>query len=162
MQEQDAVIDIFDDQGKNIGHKFRYEINKRLDILKQVNMVVIDDKKRMFVTKAKGGLWPGKWGTSAAGLVRHDEALADAAKRTLKRELGISAELKWFGESMYNFDGIKRLFSVFSGSTKAEPKLNPEDAEEGKWVTFEEAEQMIKNDECMPTFAIALEVIKAK
>ncbi len=155
MQEKDALIDIFDDLSKNIGHKFRHEINDRLDIVKQVNIVLLDDK-RIFVTKAKGGLWPGKWGTTAAGLVRHDEALADAAKRTLKRETGITTELIWLGESMYNFDGIRRIMSIFHGKTKAQPKLNADDAEEGKWATVEEATKM----DIMPTLAVALEIVK--
>ena len=155
MQEKEALIDVFDEDRKNIGHKFRNEVNKRLDILKQVNIIILDDKKRIYVTKAKNG-----WGTSAAGLVRHDEALADAAKRTLKRELGLTMELKATQENYYNFEGVRRLLSVHHGTTKTEPKPNPEDVEEGKWVTTEEAEQMIKNDECMPTFAVALEVMK--
>jgi len=158
MQEKEALIDIFDDDGNNIGHKLRQEINERIDILKQVNIVLINEDK-IYIAKAKDGLWLGKWGTSAAGIVRHEESLADAAQRTLKRELGITVELEWQGENFYNFDGVKRLLSIFKGSTKAEPKPNSEEVEEGKWVTKEEAEQIIKQGEGMPTLAVALEVI---
>ncbi len=156
MQERDALIDVFDEEGKNIGHKFRHEINNKLDIVKTVNIILMDDKKRIFVAKAKGEPWPGKWGTSAAGLVRHDEALADAAKRTLKRELGITAELTWLGQNYYNFDGMKRFMSVFIGKTKTQPKINKEDAEEGKWATLQETGKL----DMMPTLAVALEIIK--
>jgi isopentenyldiphosphate isomerase len=61
---------------------------------------------------------------------------------------------------MYNFDGVRRLMSVYFGKTNAEPKPNPADVEEGKWATFEEVDQMIKNSEAMPTLAVALELLK--
>jgi len=156
MQEKEALIDIFDEDGKNIGHKFRNEVNERIDILKVVAIVLVDDANKVFTAKASGGHWPGKWGSSAGGVVRHDEALADAAKRTLKRELKLTENLEWLGENYYNFDGVRRFMSVFVGRTKAEPKLNPEDAEEGKWVTIQEAAQL----DTMPTFNIALEIVE--
>ncbi len=156
MQEKDALIDTFDEQGENIGHKFRHEVDKRIDILKQVNIILLNDENKVFVTKSTSELWPDKWGSSAAGLVRHDESLPDAAKRTLKRELGVDVELKWLGENYYNFDGVRRFMSVFIGTVKGELKANPEDVQEGKWVTLEETDKL----DGMPTLHVALEIVK--
>ena len=161
MQQKDALIDIFDEAGKNVGHKFRSEVNKRKDILKAVNIVLVDDQNKIFVVKAsKDSIFPGMWGTSAAGLVRHDESNLDAAKRTLKRELGITAELTDLGQNFYDFNGVKRFMSVFYAKTKAQPKVNPSDAEEGKWATIKEVEQMIEKGVCMPTLDVAVKQLK--
>ena len=156
MQEKDALIEIYDDSGKNTCHKFRHEINKKLDIVKTAVVLILNDKKQVFICKSKEEPWPGKWGCSAAGIVRHEESLADAAKRTLKRELGLTEELTWLGESFYNFDGIRTFMSVFQGKTKTQPK--PKESEEAKWVSIEEAKKM----DIMPTLAVALEVLRVK
>jgi len=154
MQEKEALIDIFDEDGTMIEHKERGDVNKRTDILKVVQIMLINDEGKVFVTKLGEGLYQGKWASSAAGIVRHDEALADAASRTLKRELGVSTELTWDGENFYNFDGIKRFMSVFHGKTNQDPTVN--EAEEGKWVTIEEAEDL----DSLPALPIVLEIIK--
>jgi len=156
MQEQEAVIEVYNEKGEVIVSKPRKDVNKKIDILKSVVILVVNGKKELFMIKARDSLWADKWGGSCAGLVRHDEDVREAAKRTLQRELGINDNLNFLGEQYHDWDGVKRLLNVFSARVNDnKPNPNKNDIKEWRWVSFDEAQAMIKRNECMPSINAA-------
>jgi isopentenyldiphosphate isomerase len=155
MQEKQALIGIYDKQGKLINQKYRKNIDKRKDVLKTVNIILTNNENEVFMIQANDGLWPGKWGGSCAGLVRVNETDESTASRTLKRELCITTSLKKLSEEYKDFGEAKRIFSVFHSKIDEKPSPNSNDILEGKWVSFDKAKKMINDNKCMPTFESA-------
>ncbi|MBI4146012.1 NUDIX domain-containing protein [Candidatus Woesearchaeota archaeon] len=156
MQEKEALIDTFDENGKVVAHKLRKDINKTTDILKAVYIILENNHEEVYLTLSTGELWKGKWGVSAAGIVRHNETPLQAAQRTLKRELGIIAELQETHSGFYTFGPVKRWMWAYKAQTRSQPKPNTADVEEGTWMTHTQAEKLIKSGRCMPTLEKAL------
>jgi isopentenyldiphosphate isomerase len=160
MQEKEAIIAVYNEEGIVIEKKPRKDINKEKDILKTANIILINNKNQIFMIKANDFLWKDKWGGSCAGLVRHKETPKQAAKRTLKRELNINIKLQHLAENFHNFNSTKRFLSVFLVKTNNNPIINLNDIKEGKWISFKEAQILINNNKCMPTFESSFEILK--
>ena len=155
MQDADALIAVFNKEGKIMGKKLRKDVDKEKDILKTVVILIQNSKDDFLLTKPRVTLWVGKWGSSAAGMVRYGENVEEAAVRTLYRELGLEIPLTKKDESFYNFGGVCRFLSVFHGKSDF-ILVNKEDATEYRWFSTEE----IKKLQCMPTLDAALERYK--
>lgn len=163
MQEGDATIPIYDEQGDCIGEKVRGEVDKKHDILKSVSILLFNRKRELFVVRIaeNDSLYPGVFGCSAAGLVRHDETAEDAAVRTLQRELNINSTLHYHGERFVDLNGVKRFMNVFSATMpglREKIAVNPDDAIEGFWAVLEKLDK----SKCMPTLLKALQIINIK
>ncbi|MBI1970368.1 NUDIX domain-containing protein [Candidatus Woesearchaeota archaeon] len=172
MQEGDATISVYDEQGDCIGEKIRGEVDKKQDILKSVHILLFNRKEELFVVRVAGhdSLYPKMIGCSAAGLVRSDETVEEAAIRTLQRELrlGINGELgidgnqhglQYHGEQFVSMNDVKRFMNVFSivfDGDAGVVDLNPDDAEEGCWVSINKLDKK----SCMPTLLEALRMLK--
>src|SRR3989344_5670437 len=113
MQEQDSLISVYDVSGKIISNKLRKDVDKKNDILKTVIILVINNQNKVFITKIPSNHFTERWGASAAGMVRKDEKIIDAAKRTLNRELDLLKNPIFLSENFYDFNVIKRFMSVF-------------------------------------------------
>ncbi len=163
MQENDALIGVYNAKGEIIGQKSRKEIDKKKDILKTANIILFNHSNDIFMIKAADSLWKDKWGGSCAGLVRKNESVEEAATRTLQRELGIKVKINLIGEEYCDFGDAKRIFAVFVGRV-SEDQLSPnkEDFKEWSWNSFRKAHEMSQKDECMPTFKKALEMMNIK
>jgi len=48
MQEQEAVIEVYNEKGEVIVSKPRKDVNKKIDILKSVVILVVNGKKELF------------------------------------------------------------------------------------------------------------------
>ena len=136
MQEQDSIILVYDISGKVISNKLRKDIDKKGDIIKTVIILVINNQNKIFVTKLPDSPFNEKWASSAAGMVRKDEKIIDAAKRTLQRELNLLKNPVFLSEKFYDFNILKRLMSVLYIKTGDLPKINPDDVRDSKWMTF--------------------------
>ena len=168
MQEGDATIPVYDEQGDCIGEKIRGEVDKKQDILKSVHVLVFNRKGDLFVVRVAGhdSLYPNMIGCSAAGLVRSDETVEEAAVRTLQRELGFGINgnqhnFQYHGEQFISMNGVKRFMNVFSivldnGVGADVVDLNQDDAEEGWWVSINKLDKKA----CMPTLVEALRILK--
>lgn len=160
MQEKEVLIEVFSQNLESLGVKKRKDVDKYNDIFQSVNIFLMNKKNQIFITLPKKSVWPGKLSSSCSGLVRYKETPLEAAKRTLKRELGIEARLILIEEKFYSFEGIKRLISYYRASTAVNPKINKKEIAEGRWLNIEEIENLIAHDECMPPFMAGFELLK--
>ena len=161
MQEREAIIGIYNEQGELIKTKHRSQVDKKQDILKTAIVLVFNNQNQIFTIRARESVWQKEnWGGSCATLIRHQEDPKNAAKRTHKRELNIEAQPQFITEKYYNWKGIKRFLSVFKLETKKEIKPNPNDFYETRWISINEAEILVNNNQCIPTFEAGLKLLK--
>lgn len=160
MQFGNAPIALFDELGDQRGWKARRDINKKRDLVKSVNVILLNQANQVFMIKARRSLWPGTWGGSCAGLVRQGESTIDAAHRTVLRELAIEAPIQLLDERYRDLGAAKRLFAIFLARTREQPRVSRRDIVDARWVSLGEAEQMVGRGTCAPTFQAALDVVK--
>ena len=160
MQFGNAPIALFDQSWRETGSKTRRHIDKKRDLVKAVNIILLNEANHVFMIKARSSLWPGKWGGSCGGLIRHGESIVDAAHRTLLRELRIEAPLQLLDERYRDLGAAKRLFSIFLVRTREQPRVSRRDIMDARWASLGEAEQMVRRGTCSPTFQAALDVVK--
>ncbi|MBS3167639.1 NUDIX domain-containing protein [Candidatus Woesearchaeota archaeon] len=162
MQNPKSKVIVCDKQGKLIETKLRKDIDRKNDCLKTVNIFLIDQNNRIFITMPLQSVWGGKWCSSAAGMVQVGETSEEAAVRTAKRELGID-DVSFLWESYYEFLDIKRFISFFYSKVDSKNiKGNPEDVSESKWVGLDDILQLVEKDTISPTLLVGLDTIKKK
>jgi isopentenyl-diphosphate delta-isomerase len=106
---------------------------------------------------------PGLWTNTCCSHPRPGESLEDAVHRRLKEEMGFDCELKRVFHVIYKADVGNGLTEwefdhVFIGKFDGEPKPNPEEASDWKWVSLEEVERDVKEhpEKYTPWFRIIL------
>jgi isopentenyl-diphosphate delta-isomerase type 1 len=88
--------------------------------------------------------WPGVWSNSCCGHVMLHEAVAAAAKRRLKFELGINGVALEMALPDFRYraekDGVveNEICPVLIGVVTSEPRINPSEVERIKWVNWNE------------------------
>ncbi len=58
-------------------------------------------------------VWPSYWDIAAGGVVEAGEDISHSAARELREELGVSAELRYLGDSWYRDDHVQVLSSMY-------------------------------------------------
>jgi len=134
------------------------------------SIFIFNSEGKLLIQKRAQGkmLWPGFWANTCCSHPRKDEEYLDVAKRRLKEEIGIKAELEYKFKFSYkvkykDIGSENELCSVFFGKYESdEIKANPEEIEEWKWVGIEELKQDIKNhpEIYAPWFKMEMEKIK--
>ncbi len=162
MQYGNARVGLFDEAGREVGWKTRRDIKKRRDLVRAVNIILLNQANEVFMIKARNSLWPDKWGGSCAGLARRGESVIDAAHRTLLRELQTEARLQLLDERYRDFEGVRRIHAVLIGQTTAQPRISKRDIREAEWVSLGEANRMVRGAMCTPAFAAALDVVQRR
>ncbi len=87
--------------------------------------------------------WPGVWSNSCCGHVMLHESIEAAARRRLKCELGMRVDKLHLILPDFRYraekDGVveNEICPVFVGFTSAQPKPNPNEVNDVKWVDWE-------------------------
>jgi len=107
---------------------------------------------------------PGLWTNTCCSHPRPGEELEDAAHRRLKEEMGFDCELKEDFDFIYKakFDnGLTEweFDHVFLGQYDGSPRINPNEADDWKWIKMRDLKKDIKANprNYTPWFKIALE-----
>ncbi len=95
---------------------------------------------------------PGLWSNTCCGHPRPGEETGAAAVRRLKEEMGIDGvELKEVFSLAYDLpvSGLveKEFDHIFFGRFDGQPRLNPEEAQDFRWVNLEELKRDIEKNE---------------
>ena len=89
----------------------------------------------------------GLWTNACCGHPRRGEEIAEAARRRLREELGIEAELREVFSFTYTArdpgSGLteKEFDHVFVGSFDGQPQPDPEEMDDTRWIDCEELER---------------------
>ena len=105
----------------------------------------------------------GLWTNACCSHPRKGEKTIDAAHRRLQEEFGFDTDLKEILSFMYRADSDGELSEyefdhVFVGTFDGEPKPNPEEIDDYKWITLDDLENDVKENpkKYTPWFKIIL------
>ena len=85
----------------------------------------------------------GLWANACCSHPRSGETLADAVRRRMQEEIGVSCPVEEIGHFVYRSQYAEHLFEyeydhVFLGTYRGEFTLNPEEVSEAKWIGLED------------------------
>ena len=148
-----------DEKDKEIGLEEKIKAHKEGKLHRAFSVFVFNQKGEMLLqrralTKYHSG---GLWTNTCCSHPRKGEDVDKAASRRLKEEMGFSCGLKEVFSFIYKtgFDNglMEHEFDhVFVGAYESEPKINPEEVAEYKWVTMEDLLKDVKKNPQNYTF----------
>lgn len=153
--ENKELLDIVDQTGNLIGKSQRSEVYKEGLLHPAVNILVINKKGQIFIQKRSSKKFlPFYWDISAAEHVKSGESYKSAAVRGLKEELLIVSPVKLLRKkhlqkneyqtkkiNLIEYELVQTYGTIYNGKIE----LNPEEISEGRFVSFEELIELIKN-----------------
>ncbi|MEA2097899.1 MAG: isopentenyl-diphosphate Delta-isomerase [Patescibacteria group bacterium] len=165
MPEEIILVDKND---KEIGTGEKMKVHQDGALHRAFSIFVFNSQNKMLLQKrAKtkyhcGGLWTN----TCCSHPRAGELLEEAIHRRLQEEMGFDCELKEIGNFIYKAEFDNGLTEheydhIFTGKFDSTPNLNPEEADDYKWIDLNNLKKKIKKnpDDFTVWFKIALEKI---
>ncbi|HET9411456.1 MAG TPA: hypothetical protein VFO38_01260 [Candidatus Saccharimonadales bacterium] len=161
MGHQDELVVILNKEGEVVGSKPRKELNKRTDIHHTVFVQLITPDKKLVMAQIPQredlpNLYPYRWGTTMATIVRVDESALGAATRGLKRELHFQrATPELLGEKMLQLpDGVHIKATCYRMTSEVPRLFSEKDIAELRTRSLEQVRDLVDNHPAMltPTF----------
>lgn len=144
MQHEEQII-LVDTNDVQVGTLEKLETHKKGLLHRAFSIVVKNNKGDMMLQKRAIGKYHsgGLWTNTCCGHPRNGEDLVSAAHRRLKEEMGFDCPLEEAKAFIYTADVGRDLkenefLHVFVGKYENDPVLNPEEAEDWKWIAEEE------------------------
>lgn len=142
---------LVDEDNNPIGTGEKMDVHKQGLLHRCFSIMVYNSNRDILLQRRASSKYhcPGLWSNACCSHPRPGEHLILAARRRLKEEMGISAPLKEAGvEFIYKVkvgDLIEHeydhlLYGIFDG----EPQINPEEADEWKWIAFDDLRRDMK------------------
>ena len=162
---------LVDEKDKEIGTEEKMKAHQNGGRLHRCfSIFIFNSKGQMLLQKrAKtkyhcGGLWTN----TCCSHPRPGESLEEAVHRRLKEEMGFDCDLKEDFSFIYkaNFGELTEweFDHVFTGKFDGEPKINPEEVDDFKWINVRVLQEDIKENptKYTPWFKIAIKKLNLK
>lgn len=153
--QDEPLIMIVDENDNPIGAKPKKEIWEK-GLRHRIARIMVEDESGNILLQKRADslqLYPERWDDSAAGHVDEGEEYLQAAERELDEEIGLkNVELEELGsyKQEHTFEWRKmnrfnRVYRIVVDRDKTEFKVNPSEVSELKWLSVEEAKDLIKD-----------------
>ena len=150
MVENVILVDEFD---KKLGLMEKMEAHEKGLLHRAISIFVLNSKNELLLQKRavskyhSGGLWTN----TCCSHPRNLETIEDATQRRLMEEMGFNCELNKIFDFIYKAELDKGLTEhefdhVFLGYFEGKPTLNPEEAEDFKWMHLDTLSVDIKTN----------------
>ncbi|MHB8836371.1 MAG: 50S ribosomal protein L11 methyltransferase [Candidatus Methylomirabilia bacterium] len=150
------VFDLVDEQGRIVGRAPRALCHRTPSLLhRAAHVIVTDGAGRIYLQKRSSAkdIQPGKWDTSVGGHVDAGEDHEAGARREMREELGLAGELRFLYRYLWRTSCETELVETFLHVARSEPEIRPEEIEEGRWFTLEEAAALVTGGGATPNLA---------
>lgn len=144
----EEFLEVVDRDGNAIWVAPRSEIHGNPALIhKVVHVLVFNKKGELLLQKrsASKDVAPGKWDTSVGGHVNPDEALPAAAKREMKEELGIDAQLTYLYSYMHTNSYETEIVYTYSCVHDSEIIFDRLEIDEVRYWSLEEIRERISD-----------------
>lgn len=148
-QEQ---IDILDDQGEFAFVTTRRDMRDRNLWHRTVFVVVTNLAGDVLVHRRADwkDVWPGLWDFAFGGVISSGEAWEAAAIRELAEEAGISAELTYLGEGIYEDEDVRERARIYRAHHEGPFGFPDGEVVEVAWVSLHDLQEWTANHEICP------------
>ena len=166
VSSQETLI-LVDGEDRQIGSETKVACHRHpLRLHRAFSVFLFDRDGRMLITKrsAKKDTWPGFWSNACCSHPHDEESTEEAARRRLREELGISAELRFLFTFEYRADydatwGEHELDHVFVGQCDGPLDPNRDEVDEAKFIDVADLKQDVRDrpERYTPWFKISLD-----
>ena len=135
------LVDIFDNE---LGHTDKANAHKKGLLHRAFSVFVVHDGKMLLQQRSRGKYHSGGlWTNACCSHPREGETLADAVPRRMREELGFASQAREcfhfvyrhvFDDGLIEYEYDHVFLTDYDGAVSADP----EEAEEIKWVSYEE------------------------
>lgn len=148
MEERVVLVN---PQDEVLGLMEKMQAHENALLHRAFSVFLFNDKGEMLLQQRAAGKYhsPLQWTNACCSHPRENESYLDAAKRRLKEELGISAELTERFNFLYKADVGQGLWEheldyVFTGEYNGDFTLNPEEVADIKYISINELKREIE------------------
>lgn len=147
MQEEYVIL--VNEQDEELGLMEKLEAHEKALLHRAFSVFIFNSKDQLLLQRRALHKYhsAGLWTNTCCSHPRPNENALEAAKRRLKEEMGMDADLSFKTKFIYKtaFDnGLTEheLDYVYTGKSDEHPAINPEEVDRYKWEAIED----IKND----------------
>lgn len=152
MNFMDDIL-LVDEDNNPVGTGEKMDVHRRGLLHRSFSILIYNSKREMLLQRRAGAKYhcPGLWSNACCSHPRPGEHLLLAAIRRLKEEMGIKISLKEMGvEFVYKVkigDLIEHEYNhLFYGQFDGAPKINPQEADDWKWMAFADLREDMKSN----------------
>ncbi len=140
-----------DEHDRVLGSVDRARVHQE-GILHRSGMVLLRNSAgRMYITfRANKPTFPHVHDAASTFHVAYGESYAEAAARESKEELGLYLRPKFLGTFIHHDPPEHQIVGVFLAETTEEPRLDPQEARDGRWISESEVQAIIKTGKVTP------------
>jgi isopentenyldiphosphate isomerase len=149
----EELVDIVDDDDQVIATVSRSQMRARRLLHRSVGIAVTSTDGRLLIHRRSDDkdIWPGWWDIAAGGVVASGETYAQAARRELAEELGVTAvEFEHLGHGRYVADDLAVLCELYRVVHDGPFRFDDGEIVEARWVTFAELDAMHSDHRFVP------------
>ena len=133
---------LVDEEDREIGHLSKAECHDGDGVLHRAFSIFIFNRRGELLLQRRSAekrLWPLFWSNSCCSHPRRGEDIAEATRRRLQQELGMTSELDhlftFSYHARYRDRGSEReMCWVFAGSSDETPRFNRNEIAEVRWI----------------------------
>jgi len=158
------IFDLVDEQGRVVGRAPRALCHRTPALLhRAAHVIVTDGAGRIYLQKRSHtkDIQPGKWDTSVGGHVDAGEDFEAGARREMREEIGLAGDLRFLYRYLWRTACETELVETFLHVARTEPRIRPEEIDEGRWFTVEEAGTLVARGVATPNLAEELRRVGA-
>ncbi len=151
MQEEKVIL--VNEKDEQIGLMPKMEAHEKGLLHRAFSVFIFNSKNQLMLQQRAHSKYhsPGLWTNTCCSHQREGESNVEAGKRRLQEEMGFSTDLKDTISFIYKapFDNglTEHEFDhILVGKFNDNPRLNPEEAEDYKWLSLEEVKEDMKNN----------------
>lgn len=143
---------LVDENDRVVGEMEKMQAHKRARLHRAVSVFIVNSRKEWLLQKRADEKYhsAGLWSNTSCTHPLKDEDSEICAKRRLKEEMGIDAELQYVFNFIYRAELNNALCEheldhVYIGMTDEKPEVNPDEVSEWKYVSYDELKRDLKD-----------------
>lgn len=143
MNDAEELVVLVDESGRDIGTAPKLEAHRSGALHRAVSVFLFDARGRLLLQRRADGKYhsAGLWSNTCCSHPRPEETPLNAARRRLRDELGVDAELSEafsfsYFASLGNGLVEHELDHIFTGQFDGTPQPDPAEVSAYRWVTL--------------------------
>lgn len=159
---QSSLLYIINSDGTLLRKESSNNVHESGALHRAIHILVVNSNQEIFVRKrsAKKKLYPGVWSTSVGAHVLDEDTPERTAQTNLKTFLGLELPLTFIGQSRVKDNIENERIYVFVCHADTIPNLNPEQSDEGNFMSIAAIREMIQKNETTPHLAVSCDLLE--